>query len=482
MENNRGSFGSNFGFIMAAVGSAVGLGNIWGFPYKMGSTGGFAFLLVYVLLAIFVGLAVMVGELALGRKTGQSPVGAYKAMADKYAWLGYCGVICGFWILCFYFVLGGMVLRYMCGYFMSIFGVNTWGFEGADIANFFGTFICDGTTMMIYFAVYVVINVIVVAAGVGDGIEKFCKIGMPALFVMLLIVLVYVAVQPGAGEGYKFMFGLENAGMLKTDFVKVLKTAAGQMFFSLSLGMGCMITYGSYLSKKENIQKNAVIIVLCDTLIATMAGMVVMPACFAFGVDPGGGPGLLFQSMQVVFYNMGGFVGNLMGFLFYFLVFIASLSSSLSILEVCTAHRVDKNIAAGKAPGRKKACIVFSIVIFIVGSLVALDGLGTGLAGGATIPYPAELLGIEKHTWSGDWLDFFDMISEGVLMPFGAMVMSILIGWVWKINVVIDECEISGKKFWGHAFFWICYKVITPAGMAFVLLAQLDDFFNFGIF
>ena len=482
MENNRGSFGSNFGFIMAAVGSAVGLGNIWGFPYKMGTHGGFAFLLIYALLAIFVGLAVLLGEMALGRKTGQSPVGAYKAMAEKYAWIGFLSVIAGFAILCFYLVLGGMVTRYMCGYFLALFGVNTWGFEGAEIANFFGSFICDGPTMMIYFAVFTLANIIIIAAGVGGGIEKFCKYAMPALFVMLLVVLIYVAVQPGAGDGYKFMFGFENAGMLKTDFFKVLKTAAGQMFFSLSLGMGVMITYGSYLSKQESLQKNAVIVVICDTLIAIMAGMVVMPACFAFGVDPGSGPGLLFKSMQVVFYNMGGFIGNLMGFLFYFLVFIAALSSSFSILEGLTAYHVDKNIAAGKAPGRKKACIIMSIIIFIVGSVVALDGLGSGLAGGATIPYPAELLGIEPHTWSADWLDFFDMISEGVMMPLGALLLSILIGWVWKLDFVINECEESGKKFWGHAFFQICYKFITPVGMVFVLLAQADDFFNLGIF
>ena len=478
MDNNRGSFGSNFGFLMAAVGSAVGLGNIWGFSYKMGMSGGFGFLIIYVLLATFIGIAVMLGEFAIGRKTGQSPVGAYKALAKKFAWVGYLSVIAGFTILCFYLVLGGIVTRYCVGYFTALFGWDTWG---ASAADFYGIFRVDGMTMTIYFLIFSVINAFVVVAGVGEGIEKFCKVGMPALFIMLVIIVIYVAVQPGAGEGYKYMFAW-NLEPLKADFFKVLKLAAGQMFFSLSLGMGVMITYGSYLSKQESLQKNAVIVVICDTLIAIMAGMVVMPACFAFGVDPGSGPGLLFKSMQVVFYNMGGFIGNLMGFLFYFLVFIAALSSSFSILEGLTAYHVDKNIAAGKAPGRKKACIIMSIIIFIVGSVVALDGLGSGLAGGATIPYPAELLGIEPHTWSADWLDFFDMISEGVMMPLGALLLSILIGWVWKLDFVINECEESGKKFWGHAFFQICYKFITPVGMVFVLLAQADDFFNLGIF
>ena len=525
MEEKRGSFGSNFGFLMAAIGSAVGLGNIWGFPYKMGMNGGFAFLLVYLLLAIFIGLAVMLGELAIGRKTGLSPVEAYKTFAKKHAWLGFIGVASGFLILCFYLVLGGMVTRYALGYLTALFGWNTWGLEGADIGKFFEHFICNSPMMMLYFVIFALANAFIVAAGVGEGLEKFCKIGMPALFVILLVVLIYVAIQPGAGDGYKFMFGLENAGLLKTDFFGVLKVAAGQMFFSLSLGMGAMITYGSYLNKKEDLQKNAGIIVFCDTLIAVMAGMVVMPACYAFGVEPTKGPGLLFNAMQVVFYNMGGFIGNLMGFLFYALVFIAAISSSISLLECCASYKIDKNIAKGKAPGRKKTAYVYTLIILVLGSTVAFDGLGSGRAEGALLDPPARLFGFEYaeagdidgfaedtayyvldgesyvqvaedaefdanatyyinnvKTWSADWLDFFDMLSEGILMPLGALVMSILIGWVWKIDVVKNEIAESGHKMWGRGFFNLCYKFITPVGLVFVLLAQLNDFFNLGIF
>ncbi len=327
MENNRTSFGSNFGFLMAAIGSAVGLGNIWGFPYKMGMSGGFAFLLVYLVLAIFVGLAVMVGELTIGRKTGLSPVAAYRKLSKKFTWLGYMAVLVPFLVLCFYFVLGGMVTRYALGYLTAIFGWNTWGVD--NIADYFGQFICNGGSMILWTAIFIAINAFVVAAGVADGIEKFCKIGMPALFVMLLIVIIYVAVQPGAGGGYKFMFGW-NIKPLQEDFLKVLKTAAGQMFFSLSLGMGAMITYGSYLKKQESVQKNAVIIVICDTLVAIMAGMIVMPACYAFlDGNTSSGPGLLFLSMQLVFDKMG-YIGNIMGFLFYSLVFIAAISSSFT--------------------------------------------------------------------------------------------------------------------------------------------------------
>ena len=475
MENNRASFGSNFGFIMAAVGSAVGLGNIWGFPYKMGMNGGFAFLLVYLVLAIFVGLAVMVGELAIGRKTGMSPVAAYRKLSKKFTWMGYMAVIVPFLILCFYFVLGGMVMRYALGYLTAIFGWDTWGV--ADITTFFGSFILNGGSMVLWTAIFIALNAIIVAAGVGGGIEKFCKIGMPALFVMLLIVIIYVAVQPGAMGGYKFMFGW-NIDPLKKDFLGVLKTAAGQMFFSLSLGMGAMITYGSYLQKKESIQKNAVIIIVCDTLVAVMAGMIVMPACYAFlDGNTSSGPGLLFASMQQVFHNMG-YIGNIMGFLFYSLVFIAAISSSMSLLEVITSFKVDQNIEAGKAPGRKKYAVIVAIIVFVFCLPTCLDGLGSGLAGGAAIPYPAELLGIEVQGWSCDWLDFYDMISEGIMMPLGAMVMAFAIGWIWKIDMVVEECEAAGHKFWGKTFFNICYKVITPIGMAFVLYAQVLTFFG----
>ena len=528
---SRGGFGSNFGFIMAAVGSAVGLGNIWGFPYKMGKNGGFAFLLVYLVLAIFVGLCVMLGEMALGRKTGQGVVGAYKKMASKYAWVGWCGIITGFCILCFYLVLGGMVTRYTLGYLISMFGGD--GFAGQAAADFFGYFLCNGVSMVIYFFVFALLNVLIVSGGIQGGIEKFNKIAMPALFFILLIVLIYVACQPGAGDGYKFMFAA-NFDPLKSDFIGVLKTAAGQMFFSLSLGMGCMITYGSYLGKHENLQKNSVIVVICDTAIAILAGCVVLPACAAFGLDFGGGPGLLFSTMQVVFDKMGGsgsFIGDFMGFLFYFLVFLAAMSSSVSILEVCTAYSVDKNMAAGKGGkdgGRKKATALFAVAIFIVGLPVALDALGTGVAGGAPISYPAELLGMdykqadtasgfdadttyyvageEAHSytavtgdvenaitapeegttyyvktvkgWNDCWLDFFDMISEGILMPLGALMMSILIGWKWKTDLVMEECMESGHKPWGRGFFDICFKFITPIGMLFVLYGQITSFFG----
>ncbi len=474
-KTNREGFASNFGFIMAAVGSAVGMGNIWGFPYKMGLNGGFAFLVIYLLLAVFVGLAVMVGELVIGRKTGLSPIAAYRKLSKKFTFLGYMALACPFLILCFYMVLGGMVMRYACGYLLAMFGVDTWGV--ADISTYFGIFTTNGTSMVIWTLIFIVINAVIVAAGIGGGIEKFCNIGMPCLFVMLIIIIVYVAVQPGAMGGYQFMFGV-NFEPLQKDFLTVLKTAAGQMFFSLSLGMGAIITYGSYLNKKEKIQKNAVIIVVMDTLVAIMAGMIVMPACYAFlDGNTKGGPGLLFQSMQMVFHNMGGFIGNLMGFLFYFLVFIAAISSSMSLLEALTSSRVDRNVEAGKAPNRRKVVIVFAILVAIFALPNALDGIGAGIAGNAVMGTPAEILNVPVKGWNDCWLDFYDMISEGLLMPIGAMIMAFAIGWIWKIDFVVEECEASGHKFWGKTFFDICYKFITPIGMLVVLYGQITTYF-----
>ena len=476
MENKRGQWGSNFGFLMAAIGSAVGLGNIWGFPYKMGKGGGFAFLLIYLVLAALVGVVVMLGELALGRKTGKGVMGTYLEFSKKYAVMGYMGVLAGFLILSFYCVLGGMVTRYMMGFLLQLLGLD--GFAGQG-TGFFGFMLYDYGGVIFFYALFMILTAVIVMGGVEKGIEKFSTIAMPALFFILLFIIIYVAFQPGAAAGYAFMFKPDFTVFADQGFFSVLKSAAGQMFFSLSLGMGCMMTYGSYLSKKENLQRNALIIPGCDTLIALMAGMAVMPACAAFGVDYCRGPGLLFVSMQTVFENMGT-MGPFLGFLFYFLIFIAALTSSISILEVCTAFQIDKITAKGKEPNRKKISWIFTLIIFVVGLPVALDALGSG---GAAVKAPFELLGIEAGgagfaMWNDCWLDLYDMISEGVLMPLGALVMSILIGWVWKTKVVKEECEQGGQVFRGYKYFDICFKYVVPVVMAFVLYAQIVDFFG----
>ncbi|BCK79355.1 transporter (plasmid) [Vescimonas fastidiosa] len=479
MEERKG-FGSNFGFLMAAVGSAVGLGNIWGFPNKMGANGGFTFLVIYLILAACCGIIVMVGELALGRKTGRGAVGAYRVLSKKFKWLGWLGILSAFLILFFYCALGGYCIKYVVLNVGDLFGAG-FGSNGLNGAEVFGAFMGNQMEAVIYGLIFVLLTMIIVMGGIGGGIEKVCSVGMPALFVILLICIVRACTLPGAVDGLKYMFvpgwALEN-GVIKEapDFLTVLSTAGGQMFFSLSLGMGAMITYGSYLHKKENIEKNALLIVIMDTLVALMAGLCVIPGRFA--LDPTGslgGPSLLFVTMQNVFHKMP--LGALFGILFYLLVVFAAISSSISLLEVIVAHFCDKARDAGKGDKRKTYSLIAAVFVGLGCILICLDSLG-----GAGIS-PFNILGIEKDVngnlpmWCDCWLDFFDCISEGILMPLGALLMCLCIGWELGPKMVDDECCLEGQSFKMKGFFNICVKFITPLCMLLVLYGQIREFF-----
>ena len=486
MEERKG-FGTNFGFLMAAVGSAVGLGNIWGFPNKMGASGGFTFLIIYLILAVLCGFIVMVGELAIGRKTGKGAVEAYHVLSKKFKWMGWMGILSAFFILFFYCALGGYCIKYVVlnvgDLFGAGFGTNAMAAvadaNGTSVgAEVFGAFIGNPTEAIVYGLIFVAITMIIVIGGIGGGIEKVCSVGMPALFVMLLVCIIRACTLPGAVEGLKYMFvpgwAVANGVIDKApDFLTVLATAGGQMFFSLSLGMGAMITYGSYLQKKENLQKNAILIIVMDTLVALMAGLCVIPGRFA--LDPGGalgGPKLLFITMQNVFSRMGG-LGPIFGILFYLLVVFAAVSSSISLLEVIVAHFVDKARDAGKGDKRKTYTLIAAACVGLGCILVCADALGsTGFA-------PGNLLGMtgELPTWAADWLDFWDMLSEGIMMPLGALLMSLMIGWEIGPEVVKDECEQSGHAMSGYGFFKVCVKFITPLCMILILYGQIKEFF-----
>ena len=477
MEERKG-FGSNFGFLMAAVGSAVGLGNIWGFPNKMGANGGFTFLIIYLLLAACCGLIVMIGELALGRKTGKGAVGAYKILSKKFRWLGWLGILSAFLILFFYCALGGYCIKYVVLNVGNLFGAG-FGSNGLNGAEVFGAFMGNQMEAVIYGLIFVLLTMLIVMGGVGGGIEKVCSVGMPALFIILLICIIRACTLPGAVDGLKYMFvpgwALEN-GVIKEapDLLTVLSTAGGQMFFSLSLGMGAMITYGSYLNKKENIEKNALLIVIMDTMVALMAGLCVIPGRFA--LDPTGslgGPSLLFVTMQNVFDNMP--LGSVFGILFYLLVVFAAISSSISLLEVIVAHFCDKAREKGKGDKRKAYSLIAAAAVGVGCILVCLDCLG-----GAGIS-PFNILGMNPENglpmWSDCWLDFFDCISEGILMPLGALLMCLCIGWEIGPKVVDEEVTLEGQNFKLRGFFNLCVKIITPLGMLLVLYGQIKDFF-----
>ena len=480
MEERKG-FGSNFGFLMAAIGSAVGLGNIWGFPNKMGANGGFTFLIIYLILAACCGFIVMMGELALGRKTGRGAIGAYRVLSKRFKWLGWLGVLSAFLILGFYCALGGYCLKYVTLNVGNLFhaGFGTGTLDGAGV---FGALMANQGEAVVYGLIFVAITMIIVMGGVGGGIEKVCSVGMPALFVMLVICIIRSCTLEGASDGLKYMFvpgwALAN-GVIKEapDFFSVVSTAGGQMFFSLSLGMAAMITYGSYLDKKENLQKNAIIIVVMDTLVALMAGLCVIPGRFA--LDPTGklgGPSLLFVTMQNVFDRMGA-AGPIFGILFYLLVVFAAVSSSISLLEAVVAHFVDKARDEGKGDKRKLYSLIGAIGAGILCVIVCLDALGNaGIS-------PADILGMRVDpsdkvpTWSADWLDFFDCIAEGILMPLGALLMSIMYGWELGPEVVHAEATCEGQKFGAYGWFKICIKYITPLAMLLVLYGQIKEFF-----
>ena len=477
MEERKG-FGSNFGFLMAAIGSAVGLGNIWGFPNKMGANGGFRFLIIYLILAACCGFIVMMGELALGRKTGRGAIGAYKVLSKRFKWLGWLGVLSAFLILGFYCALGGYCLKYVTLNVGNLFhaGFGTGTLDGAGV---FGALMANQGEAVIYGLIFVALTMIIVMGGIGGGIEKVCSVGMPALFVMLVICIIRSCTLEGASEGLKYMFvpgwALAN-GVIKEapDFFSVVSTAGGQMFFSLSLGMAAMITYGSYLDKKENLQKNAIIIVVMDTLVALMAGLCVIPGRFA--LDPTGnlgGPSLLFVTMQNVFDRMGG-AGPIFGILFYLLVVFAAISSSISLLEAVVAHFVDKARDSGKGDKRKKYTLIAAAAVGVGCILICADSLG-----GADFT-PWKFLGLPEadiRTWNDCWLDFFDMLSEGIMMPLGALLMSIMIAWELGPDVVKEECEQSGHPMSGYGFFKACIKFITPLCMILVLYGQIKEFF-----
>ena len=447
---------------------------------RKGANGGFTFLIIYLILAACCGFIVMMGELALGRKTGRGAIGAYKILSRKFKWLGWLGVLSAFLILGFYCALGGYCLKYVTLNVGNLFhaGFGTGTLDGAGV---FGALMANQGEAVIYGLIFVALTMIIVMGGVGGGIEKVCSVGMPALFVMLVICIIRSCTLEGASEGLKYMFvpgwALAN-GVIKEapNFFSVVSTAGGQMFFSLSLGMAAMITYGSYLDKKENLQKNAIIIVVMDTLVALMAGLCVIPGRFA--LDPTGtlgGPSLLFVTMQNVFDRMGG-AGPVFGILFYLLVVFAAVSSSISLLEAVVAHFVDKARDEGKGDKRKLYSLIGAIGAGILCVIVCLDSLGNaGIS-------PADILGMrgtmEKlPTWSADWLDFFDCIAEGILMPLGALLMSIMYGWEIGPEVVHAEATREGQSFGAYGWFKICIKYITPLCMLLVLYGQIKEFF-----
>ncbi len=477
MENNhRGSWGSSIGFLLAAIGSAVGLGNIWGFPYKMGKSGGFTFLLLYFVLAVLIGFALMCSELALGRKFISGPVAAYKKLTRRFSFIGWLAWLSPAIILTFYSVLGGYCIYYTAINFMGIFGSMP---DSSSFAYMLQSPAIGIGVLLVFMLMCYFIN----RGGIAGGIEKFNTFGMPALFIMLVIIIIRSVTLPNAAEGLKFMFvpgyGVK-AGFIEEapSLLSVLSTAGGQMFFSLSLAMGILITYGSYLKKDVSLTKNSFMIICADSLVALMSGLAVIPAAVSNGISNGipvneiklSGPNLLFATLQDVFHDMGP-LGGVFGAIFYILVLIAAVSSAISLIEVIVTMLIDRGTEKGKTPSRSKVTAITCVIVTIVGCLVAADGLGsTGIA-------PANLFHLEPANWNGTWLDFMDCLSEGLAMPIGAMIMALVIGWEQKPTCLYDEISTATK--WNiYPFYYVCIKFIVPIAMCAITAGQITDFFG----
>lgn len=468
-QNEKGQWGSRFGFLMAAIGSAVGLGNLWKFPYVMGKGGGFAFLFIYLIMVALVGVVILLSELALGRKTGKGVIAAYRGISQKYAFIGWMSWISPVLILGFYSMLGGYCIKYTIANIGDFFGAS-WGVNGADSAAFFKGFYTDPVQTVAFTVIFVFLTVLITSVGVSKGIEKFSAIAMPALFVMLCIVIVRSVTLPGASEGLAFVFKPNFDVFKGTGWISVLASASGQMFFSLSLGMAIMVTYGSYMKKNEDLQENAVIIPIADTLIAVMAGVAIMPAVFASGQDPAAGPGLLFITLQTVFSAMGS-LGPVFGTLFYGLVFIAAITSSISLVEAVSSAIMDRAIEKNKPVNRTKISLAVGVFIALEGALVAVDSLGE-----SNLPHPLGL---------GSLLDFFDLFSEGIFMPIAALLTAVIFGWIkpgWLDAEIENKGTDNEKKFKMKGYYQFCLKWIVPPIMILVLAGQMDSFFGLNLF
>ncbi len=439
-ESKRGNFSSKFGVIAAAAGSAVGLGNIWKFPYITGQYGGAAFLFVYLGFILAIGLPVMISELIIGRKAKRNAFGSFRKLAPKSVWFvtGFLGVGAAYLILSFYGVVAGWAMDYIAESVKGTFVGKT----PKEISQYFNHFSSESLRPVLWQLGFMVLTASIVLMGIQKGIERYSKILMP-LLVVLLVVLVFRSVTlPGAMKGIEFFL---NPDFSKLSWEGVLN-ALGHAFFSLSLGMGTLITYGSYIDKKNNLGKTALQVTIADTLIAILAGLVILPAVFAFNLKPGAGPGLVFKTLPNVFMQMPG--GSVFAVMFFVLLTIAALTSSISILEVVVAF-----LSEELKISRKVSTVLATVSIAFVGVFCSLS---LGHMDGAVF------LGLNFF----DTLDFF---AANIFLPFGGAMISLFIGWKFGYKKTKEELSNNGKiRVWYlHAVFF-SLKYIAPIAILIV--------------
>ena len=450
-DKNRAQFATRLGIIATTVGSAVGLGNIWRFPYEAGNNGGGAFLLCYILCIIMLGIPVLCAEFAIGRSTQSNIFGAFRAIktSGKWHWIGYIGIIASIMILSFYSVVAGWTMEYL--YQSIIGGLNYSNSDGFH--SHFVSFNSSNWRPIMWTIIFLLCNYIIVVRGVKKGIEKMSNIMMPALFVLLIIFCINSLMMPKAGEGLAFLFNPDFSKITP----KVVISALGQAFFSLSLGLGTMMTYGSYFSKDTRIVRSATITASLDTLVAILAGLIIFPAVFSFGMSPVQGPALVFEVLPSIFTQMPG--GQLWSILFFFLLFLASLTSTISMSEVSIAFFTEeKNMTRTKASA-------LNLIIALCGGV--LSALSFGYFSDKSVFGLCSL----------DFFTFFDFTSSNILLPLGGMFISFFAGWILDRSRLKDtltnEGKIGVKTF---PLLVICLKYVAPICIALIFLLGMGLF------
>lgn len=457
MEKERSSFSGKLGFVLAAAGSAVGLGNIWRFPYLAAENGGGLFLLCYVILALTFGFTLLTTEVALGRKTQQGPLTAYGVINKKWKPLGVIAFVIPSIILPYYCVIGGWVTKY--------FVTFVTGKDADTVADgYFTGFITSQWAPIIFMLVFLLATAIIVYLGVEGGIERYSKVLMPALLIMVIGISIYSLTIKGpqgtALQGLKVYVVPDFKGLTFTKLLNVILAAMGQLFFSISVSMGIMVAYGSYVKKEVNLMNSINQIEIFDTVVAFLAGLMVVPAVFAFSGKEGmsAGPGLIFVSLPKIFNEMGK-AGRFIGIAFFLLVLFAAITSSVSILEAMVSSIMDKF-----GVSRKKSTVIASIYGLIVAVIVCL--------GYNKLYFEATFSTVK----AGQILDILDFASNNVLMPVAAILTCILIGWVAKPKTIIDEVTRNGEKFGRKALYIAMIKVIAPVLLVILLLNSIGVF------
>nr|MCR5586245.1 sodium-dependent transporter [Lachnospiraceae bacterium] len=449
-ENKRGSFSGKLGFVLSAAGASVGLGNIWRFPYLCASYGGGIFLIIYLVLAHTFGYTMIMAETSIGRMSKKSPVGAYSYFSDKKIVKagGWINAIIPLLIVPYYSVIGGWVIRYLVEYIVN-------GTEKVTDEAFFGNFISSNSQPEIYFIIFALMTMVVIFIGVENGIEKVSKFMMPILVVLAVIISIYSVTRPGAIEGVKYMF-IPN---FKNFSFMTVVTAMGQMFYSLSIAMGILITFGSYMKRDVSIEGTTNQVVFFDSLIAIMAALMIIPSVFAFSSSQettlNAGPSLMFITMPNIFNSMG--IGRIIAVLFFSLVLMAALTSSIALAESAVAT-IDDQLKFG----RKKSTVIVGVIIIVLGSLSAL---GYGALGNV------KIIGMQ-------FLDFFDFLTNSVMMPIAAFASCLLVTVVIKRAKVAEEICSEGNQFKGKPLFNFMIKYVCPLFVIVILISSVANAFG----